>query len=52
MIRLLVVQNLYNLSDEAMECQLLDRASFQRFAVLSAAAGCRMPRRCGYGASG
>ena len=34
MIRLLVVQNLYNLSDDAMEYQLLDRASFQRFAGL------------------
>jgi IS5 family transposase len=34
MIRLLVVQQLYNLSDDAMEYQLLDRASFQRFAGL------------------
>lgn len=34
MIRLLVVQQLYNLSDEALEYQLLDRASFQRFAGL------------------
>lgn len=34
MIRLLVLQQLYNLSDEALEYQLLDRASFQRFAGL------------------
>ena len=34
MIRLLVLQQLYNLSDDAMEYQLLDRASFQRFAGL------------------
>ena len=34
MIRLLVLQHLYNLSDDAMEYQLLDRASFLRFAGL------------------
>ncbi len=34
MIRLLVLQQLYNLSDEALEYQLLDRASFLRFAGL------------------
>jgi len=34
MIRLLVLQQLYNLSDDALEYQLLDRASFQRFARL------------------
>lgn len=34
MIRLLVLQQLYNLSDDALEYQLLDRASFQRFAGL------------------
>ena len=34
MIRLLVLQQLYNLSDEALEYQLLDRSSFQRFAGL------------------
>ena len=34
MIWLPVVQNLYNLSDGAMEYQLLDRASFQRVAGL------------------
>ena len=34
MIRLLVVQQLYNLSDDALEYQLLDRTSFLRFAGL------------------
>jgi len=34
MIRLLVLQQLYNLSDEALEYQLLDRISFLRFAGL------------------
>ena len=34
LIRLLVVQQLYNLSDEALEYQVLDRSSFQRFAGL------------------
>ncbi|MDE2593723.1 MAG: transposase [Burkholderiales bacterium] len=31
MVRVLVIQQLYNLSDEQMEFQLLDRLSFQRF---------------------
>jgi IS5 family transposase len=34
MIRVLLVQQLFNLSDEQMECQLLDRLSFQRFVGL------------------
>jgi IS5 family transposase len=34
MIRLLVLQQMYNLSDDAAEYQVLDRASFQRFAGL------------------
>lgn len=34
MVRILVVQHLYNLSDEALEYQLLDRLSFQRFCGL------------------
>lgn len=34
MIRLLVLQQLYDLSDDALECQVLDRSSFQRFAGL------------------
>jgi IS5 family transposase len=34
MVRVLVLQHLYNLSDEALEYQLLDRLSFQRFCGL------------------
>ena len=34
MVRVLVVQQLYNISDEQMEFQLLDRLSFQRFVGL------------------
>ncbi len=34
MVRVLVLQQLYNLSDEALEYQLLDRLSFQRFCGL------------------
>lgn len=34
MIRVLVLQHLYSLSDEAVEYQLLDRLSFQRFCGL------------------
>lgn len=38
MIRLLVLQQLFNLSDEQVEYQVLDRMSFQRFARLPKAA--------------
>ncbi|MBV6325538.1 transposase [Duganella sp. HSC-15S17] len=34
MVRVLLIQQLFNLSDEQMECQLLDRLSFQRFVGL------------------
>lgn len=34
MVRILVLQQLYNLSDDALEYQLLDRLSFQRFCGL------------------
>lgn len=34
MVRILVIQQLYNLSDEQLEFQLLDRLSFQRFTGL------------------
>lgn len=34
MVRILVLQHLYDLSDDAMEYQLLDRLSFQRFCGL------------------
>jgi IS5 family transposase len=36
MVRVLPIQQLFNLSDEQMEFQLLDRLSFQRFAGLRA----------------
>lgn len=36
MVRVLLIQQLYNLSDEQMEFQLLDRLSFQRFVGLRA----------------
>lgn len=35
MVRLLVLQQLYNLSDDALEYQVLDRSSFARFAGLT-----------------
>ena len=35
MVRILVLKHLYNLSDEQMEFQLLDRMSYQRFCLLS-----------------
>jgi len=37
MVRILVLKRLYNLSDEQMEYQLLDRMSYQRFCGLSQA---------------
>lgn len=38
MIRILTLKHLYNLSDESMEFQLLDRLSFQRFCGLQGSA--------------
>ena len=38
MVRILVLKRLYNLSDEQMEYQLLDRMSYKRFCGLSHAA--------------
>ena len=35
MVRVLILKRLYNLSDEQVEYQLLDRMSFQRFCLLS-----------------
>ena len=35
MVRTLVLKRLYNLSDEAMEYQLLDRMSYKRFCGLA-----------------
>ena len=43
MVRILVLKRLYNLSDEQMEYQLLDRHSYQRFCGLVDAA--RLPDR-------
>lgn len=37
MVRILVLKRLYNLSDEQMEYQLLDRMSYQRFCGLTQA---------------
>jgi IS5 family transposase len=38
MVRLLVLQQLYNLSDDALEYQVLDRGSFQRLLGLERSA--------------
>jgi len=38
MVRILVLKRLYNLSDEQVEYQLLDRMSFRRFCLLSQSA--------------
>jgi len=35
MVRILALKHLYNLADEALEYQLLDRLSFQRFCGLT-----------------
>ena len=34
MVRILIIKQLYNPSDEQLECQLLDRMSYQRFCGL------------------
>jgi hypothetical protein len=47
MFKMLVLQALYSLSDEATEFQIKDRLSFQRFLGLGSMAPCRMRRRCG-----
>lgn len=38
MVRILVLKHLYNLSDEQVEYQLLDRMSYQRFCLLTGSA--------------
>jgi IS5 family transposase len=43
MVRVLLIQQLFNLSDEQMEFQLLDRLTFQRFVGLRA--GSQIPDR-------
>ena len=48
MFKVLILQSLYNLSDEAIEYQILDRLSFMRFLGLRLGrAGCLMQRRSG-----
>lgn len=37
MVRILVLKRMYDLSDEQMECQLLDRMGYKRFCVLAQA---------------
>lgn len=44
-------QQLYNLSDDALDCQLLDRVSFQRCAGLESSVRVPMPRRSGLSVS-
>ena len=56
MFKVLVLQALYSLSDEATEFQIKDRLSFQRFLGLGREgtvpdARCPMPRPCGCSAS-
>ena len=50
MLRMLVLQSLYNLSDEQVEFQVRDRLSFTRFLGLGLEDG--VPRRCGCSARG
>ena len=47
MFKILVLQQLNNLSDERIEYQIRDRLSFMRFLGLQWKAGCRMLRRYG-----
>lgn len=47
MFKILVLQALYSLSDEATEFQIKDRLSFQRFLGLGWMARCPMRRQCG-----
>jgi IS5 family transposase len=50
MVRALILQHLYNLSDEQMEYQVLDRLSFQRFLGLRRSS--QVPDRTTSGSSG
>jgi hypothetical protein len=45
MVRVLLIQQLFNLSDEQMEFQLLDRLSFQRFVGLRSSSSSQIPGR-------
>lgn len=51
MFKILVLQTLYSLSDEATEFQIKDRLSVQRFLVSGSTARCPMQRRSGCSAS-
>ena len=47
LFRMLVLQSLYNLSDEQVEFQVRDRLSFTRFLRPGSKTASRTPRRCG-----
>ena len=47
MFKVLVLQSLYNLSDDQMEYQIRGRISFMRFLELGLGTGCPMQRRSG-----
>jgi hypothetical protein len=51
MFKSLVIQSLYNLSDDEVEYQILDRLTFMRFLVLALGTGCWMRRRSGFSGS-
>jgi IS5 family transposase len=46
--KMLILQSLYNLSDEQVEYQVRDRLSFARFLGLRLEDPVPMPRACGY----
>ena len=50
--KMLVVQSLYNLSDEQMEYQVRDRLSFVRFSGLGSRTQCPMRQACDCSAIG
>jgi hypothetical protein len=52
MLKLLVLQHLYNLSDFQASYQLRDRISWQRFVDIALGSRCRTRRRCGRFARG
>jgi len=51
MVKVLVLQTLYTLSDDQAEYQIRDRLSFMRFLGSRSRTGCRTPRRSGCTAS-
>src|SRR4051812_43079278 len=50
MFRMLVLQSLYNLSDEQIDCQVRDRLSFTRFSSSGSRTAFPTARRYGYSA--